>query len=218
MAYNFPLGVAEFLSILPIRDMVFDIPEAIEMSETEGGEILTAEIGARLWQGEIALDDMTPDEAAEAKAMLDVLRRPGATFLCHDVGRPGPRRDLTGRLLGAAGVTLSSVSADNREIRLAGLPQGYQISRYDYLSFRYGADPTRFALHRAAAPGAANAAGQTSWIEVTPNIRPGWAAGAAVSLKRAACKAIIVPGSVNPGRRKALMTTGCSFKFIQTLR
>lgn len=218
MAYTFPLNYAEFMSLLPVRDIVFDIPEAIEMSETEGGEILTADLGTRLWQGEITLDEMTADEAAEAKAMLDVLRRPGGSFLCHDISRPAPRLDLNGRILKSAEVTLMNVASSNREIRLAGLPQGYQISRYDYVAFRYGANPVRFALHRAASPATTNAAGQTGWIEVTPNIRPGWTAGAAVTLKRASCKAIIVPGSVQPGRRRATFTTGCSLKFVQTLR
>lgn len=219
MAYSFPLTTAQFMAILPIRDMVFDIPEALETSELGGGEILTADLGTRLWQGEVTLDDLQRDEAAEALAMLSVLRQSGASFMVHDVGRVAPRYDLTGAILGASTPTLHQVNANMRDIRLTGLPSGYRVNRHDYLAFSYGTNPVRHALHRAVSFQQANSAGTFGgWLEVAPAIRPGFAIGANVSLIRPACKAIIIPGSVNPGRRRATMTVGASFKFMQTLR
>lgn len=218
MAYPFPLTRAQFMDLLPIQQMTFDLPEAVEVNETGGGELLPADLGTRLWSGEINLGDMTADEAAEALAMLDVLRRAGGSFMVHDVSRPFPRFDLSGALITGAAPVLNAVHANAREIRLSGLPPGYQLRRYDYLAFSYGSNPTRFALHRVAAPATANASGLTGYFEVSPNIRPGWLTGAAVSLSRAACKAIIVPGSVQPGRRRSTLTVGASFKFMQTLR
>lgn len=218
MAYSFPLSNAQFMALLPIRDITFDLPEAMEISgETAGGEILTAGLGERLWQGEIQLGDMTRDEAAECLAMLDVLRRVGGSFLCHDVSRPRPRFDPDGAILGGASPTLHSVEANNRDIRIAGLPSGYQLRRYDYLAFSYGSNPVRRALHRVATPATAAGTGITGAFEVSPTIRPGYASGAAVSLVRPACKAIVVPGSVDPGRRSATLTVGAGFRFIQTL-
>lgn len=218
MAYSFPLTVAQFMAVLPISAMTFDLPEAVEISETGGGEILTADLGTRLWNGEITLGDMTADEAAEVMARLDVLRRAGGSFMCHDVARPFPRVDVTGASLAGASPTLLSVAGSTREISLSGLPANFQLRRYDYLGFSYGTNPVRHALHRIAAPVTANGVGTTGLFEVSPNIRPGWVSGAAVSLSKPSCKAIIVPGSVNPGRRKSTMTTGASFRFIQTLR
>lgn len=218
MAYGFPLTRAQFMDILPIKELTFDLPEAVEISETGGGEVLTASLGHRLWQGEVQLGDMTRDEAADCMAMLDVLRRAGGSFMAHDIGRPGPRADLTGAVLGTASPKLLAVHANNREIRLSGLPIGYQLQRYDYLAFSYGANPVRHALHRIAAPAVAGTGGATGYFEVSPNIRPGFALDADVSLLKASCKAIIVPGTVTPGRRQATMTVGASFKFLQTLR
>lgn len=219
MAYAFPLTTAQFMSILPIREMVFDIPEALETSETGGGEILTADLGTRLWQGEVILDDMQRNEAAEVLAMLSVLRQAGASFTLYDVGRPFPRYDPTGSILGASTPTLHQVNANMRDIRLTGLPSGYRVNRHDYLAFSYGTNPTRHALHRAVSLQQANAAGTFGgWLEVAPAVRPGFEIGASVSLIRPTCKAVIVPGSVNPGRRRATMTVGASFKFMQTLR
>lgn len=218
MAYSFPLSLAQFMDILPIREMTFDLPETMELSETGGGEVLAADLGTRLWQGEIQLGDMTADEAAEALAMLDVLRRAAGSFMVHDKRRPAPRSDLNGAALSGFAVKLASVSGNTREVTLSGLPAGFQLLRHDYLAFSYGTNPTRYALHRIASPATANGSGVTGLFEVSPNIRPGWVANAAVSLVKPACKARILPGSVNPGRHRHTMTAGVSFRFQQTLR
>lgn len=218
MAYSFPLATAEFMDLLPIREMSFELSEAMETDETGGGELLTSDLGTRLWQGEILLGDMTPDEADDALGMLDLIRRAGGSFMVHDRARPWPRADWQGAAISGASPVLHTIAASTREIRLAGLPAGYQLRRRDCLAFSYGAGPTRFALHRLAAPVTANGSGLTPLVEVVPNIRPGASTGAAVTLVTAACKAVIVPGSYQPGRRKGRLTTGASFKWQQTLR
>lgn len=218
MALTFPLALAAFVDVLPIKDMTFSLSEAVETEETAGGEILTAELGTRLWQGEIVLGDMEPDEADHALSLLDLLRRAGASFLCHDRARPWPRADWQGAALAGHAPTLHSVAASTREVRLAGLPPAYSLSPRDALGFAYGTNPTRFALHRLVAPVTSDGTGLTPLVEVVPNVRPGWVAGAPVQLVKPACKAIVVPKSFQPGRRKARMTTGASFRWQQTLR
>lgn len=218
MAYSFPLTAAQFMDLLPVSQITFDLPEAREISETKGGEILTAELGTRLWQGEIALGDMTPDEADEVIAMLDVARRAGASFMIHDIRRPYPRLDPTGAVSAGAGMRLQSVRGGGREIRLfGGVPAGFALRHHDYLAFEYGTNPVRHALHRVASP-AAFSSGLSGWLEVSPNLRPGWTATTPVSLHKAACKAIIVPGSFQPGRTKSTITSGVGFGWRQTMR
>ncbi len=218
MAYTFPLPVSQFWALLPIRELSFDLSENVEVTgETEGGEVLTAQRGTRLWQGEVMLDDMLPAEAAETGAMLDVVRRHGASFMAFDTGRPGPRADLAGVALVGSTPRLNAVAANNCEIRVSGLPGNYRLERSDYLAFSYGANPVRFALHRLAAPVTANGSGLTPFVEVSPNLRPGWAANAPVTLAPAACKFRIQPGSFNPGRRRSALTTGVGFRITQIL-
>lgn len=215
MAYSFPLSTAQLMAILPVHQISFDPQEAMELSETGGGEILTADLGTRLWQGEIVLGDMTRDEADECLPMLDLLRQPGASFMVHDLRRPHPKSDPTGAITENADIQLYAVRANNRDIRLSGLPSGFQLRRHDYVGFGYGA---RIALHRVASQATTAATGITPWFEVVPNIRPGWSAGAAVTLSHAGCKAIYMPGSFQPGRSRATMIVGASFRFIQSLR
>ncbi|WP_347268184.1 hypothetical protein [Paracoccus sp. (in: a-proteobacteria)] len=219
MAYSFPLSIAQFMDKLPIHAISLDLTEAVEMSETGGGEILTAELGARLWRGRIDLADMTPDEAADVLPLIDILRRPGASFMVHDASRPGPRLDADGATLGAAIPVLSQVASNNRDIRLTGLPPNYRLRPHDWIGFSYGSNPLRLALHRGVTAVQASAIGAIAgWWEITPHIRPGFATGTAVTLVKASCKAVIVPKSVRAGQRQATLTRGVSFEFIQTLR
>lgn len=218
MAYSYPLPLADFMDVLPVQSITFDLPAAAEISKTQGGEILTAALGARLWQGTIKLDRMKLEEDDNASAMLDVARQAGASFLVTDKKKPWPRGDFGGTGLASATPTIASISADTRELGLAGLPPGYVIHRGDWLSFTYGSNPLRYALHRVASGAAADGAGVAGPMQVSPNIRAGAAVGAAVTLRKAVCKAIIVPGSVDMGTRASRLTTGVQFNWVQTLR
>lgn len=218
MAYTYPLPHGDFMDWMPIRSQTFDIPESVELSETGGGEILTAALGTSLWQGEITLGNLTADETDRATAAIDVARRNGASFMVYDVRRPAPRLDPNGTILGAAAPVIANIAANWREISISGLPAGYAIRQNDYIAFSYGSNPVRYALHRAVVGRSATGAGVTPWIEVTPTLRPGATVGTAITLLRASCKAVIVPGSVQPGRSTQTMTDGISFKWRQTLR
>lgn len=218
MAYAFPLSVAEFMAVLPVSEVSFDTPEQVEVNQTGGGEILSADLGPMLWQGEVRLGTALRVEAAEADALIDILRPPGRTFYAYDTRRPAPLADPSGAILGASTPTIASLITGNRELTLAGLPAWYVLSRGDYLAFDYGS-PSRRALHKVVSVQAqANGAGTTPAFEVTPMLRPGASVGAAVTLIRAACKARLVPGSVSKGTSFSTVTRDMSFRFIQTLR
>jgi hypothetical protein len=220
MALSFPLSVAQFMSLLPVAEITFDIPESRTIDETGGGEVLTSSYGTRLWQGEVALGDMEPPEADIALPLLDVLRRDGASFMAYDVSRPAPTLDPGGIWLTTTGGApkLHTVDANGRDLRISGLPAWYRLQPRDYLAWSYGSSPTRFALHRVVTAAVADATGLTPLFEVSPSIRPGWVVNSDVQLVRPACKALIVPGSVQIGRRSAALVKGAGFKFIQTLR
>jgi len=103
-------------------------------------------------------------------------------------------------------------------LRLSGLPGGFVLSPGDFLAFDYGIAPVGRALHRLQSGGVADGFGVSGWLWLTPHIEPGALTGAAVSLVRPACKAVIVPGSVDPGVTSGNLTTGAAFSFRQTFR
>ena len=96
MALSFPLSRAAFMDLLPVQRMTFDIPETLSQTRTRGGEILTADNGARLWQGEITLGQITRDELAMVRPVLNLLRGAGQGFLAYDISRPRPQLDPSG--------------------------------------------------------------------------------------------------------------------------
>ncbi len=218
MALTFPLARAQFMDLLPIASITFDCPEQMFHSRTAGGEVLPADLGPRLWQGTVELGLMLPDESAAVIPLINLLRGAGRSFFVCDVRRPWPRLDPRGTLLGGATPQISQVAANAREMALMGLPAGYRLSAGDMLSFSYGANPTRHALHELVTSAEASAAGVSGLFEVSPSIRPGAAVNAAVALIRPVCKALLVPASVQPGRSRRGLTEGASFQFIQTLR
>lgn len=219
MALSFPLQPADFFGGLRVKRVTFDLPEALEMSRTGDGAVLTADLGDRLWSGKITLVPARHADAAAISARLKVLREAGRSFLVYDTVKAYPAADPDGSILGAVVPQVASLPAGNRTLTLQGLPSGYVISDGDYLSFEYASNPVRTALHQVVVGAQADGLGVTPEIEVTPHIRPGATVGTQVTLVRAYCRAVIVPGSVTPpSAEPGRVSSGASFSFVQTLR
>jgi len=218
MALTFPVSTAEFFDTLEVSQITFDCPEQMQVARTGGGEILPANIGPRLWTGEVSLWDQGHSAVAPVLAMISALREPGASFLAYDLTAPAPQSDPDGVALATVTPLILALPSDARMLSLKGLPSGFVLTAGDYLGFSYGTNPVRRALHRVVSGVVAGGTGQTAAFEVTPPRRPGAAINAAVSLIKASCKARIVPGSVSSGAAAAGITSGITFKFMQTLR
>lgn len=218
MAYTFPLPLADFFAGLPIQTAVPDLTEAVEMSQSGGGEILTADVGPRLWKMDVSIRPGYYADIEPIKAKLNLLRRAGRSLIVHAIPSMYPAADPTGSILGANVVQLDGVNVNHRDISLSGFPPGYKISVGDCMSFTYGSNPVRFAMHQFVGEAYANGEGVISPIEVIDFIRPGFTLGAPVTIIKPAFKAIVVPGSTNPGRVGQRMIDGLQFTVMQTLR
>ena len=215
---SFPLSLSQFFHLMPVSKIRLDLGESLEVNETVGGEVLVADLGTQLWSGQIDLGLMLHHEAAAVRPLINLLRRAGASFLVSDLTRPWPRLDPEGVLLGAAAPTLLAIGGSGREVSIAGLPAGYTLSRGDLLSWTYGSNPARYALHEVIGGGTASGLGQTPMMEVGPPVRPGSVTGAAVQLIYPRCKAFLTPGSSDTGTTSHTVTTDASFGWMQTLR
>lgn len=220
MALTFPLSLATFADTLLVQSATCDLPEQLQQSRTAGGEQLSADMGERLWTGRIDLGAMVRGEIGRPDVLIQVLKAAGRSFHMYDRRRPNPLADPTGTILGAAAVTILALGGDPREMSLAGLPAGYTLSAGDYLSFEYTAlAVTRQALHRVVnSTVVANGAGQTPLFEVIPALRPGAAAAAPVTLKKAFCKAVMIAGSATPVAGRSTLYEGLGFDWVQSLR
>lgn len=218
MARTYPLTVAQFFAGIPITSFTFSLGEALESGETGGGEILTASVGNRLWKIDVDVAPLYYNQMEQIKADFDTLRYPGRSLIVPAMPLQYPQYDPTGAVLGSSAVTLNAVAGNNRELKLAGLPAGYVITRGDMLSFQYGSNPVRYALHQIVVGGVANGSGITDYLEVSSFIRTGWVLNQSVKLAKPEVKAVYVPKSFNPGKSKGMFTDGVSFSLTQTFR
>lgn len=218
MALTFPLSLPQFFNKLPIMTPAFSLGEAMQTSQTGGGEQLASLLGTRLWKGQVVFGRMTYAEMADIEGLVDALRQPGRSFMAYDARYPWPRNDPNGAIVAARSVVIASLPAGAQTLTLSGLSAGYVIPNGTYLSFIYGSAPARQALHRVNVGGTANGAGVTPVLDVVPAIRPGALVGAAVTLVRPSCKAVIIPGTTEPGVSGRGIVEGYTFSFTQTLR
>lgn len=220
MPLTYPLPLAIFADTLLVQQASCELPEQFAQSRTAGGEQLTADLAERLWTGRIDIGRQQKHEVGEQEVLVSLLGQAGRSFLMYDRRRPYPLLDPTGTILGASSVTLLALGGDPRELSLTGLPAGYTLSRGDYLSFAYTSlAVSRQALHRVVETTVvANGSGQTALFEVEPFIRPGAVAGAAITLKKAFCKAVKVVGSGTQNTGKSTLSEGLGFDWVQSLR
>lgn len=218
-ALTFPLSLAQFFAMLPIAPITLDLEENQYHSETGGGEILTADAGPRLWTGTVQLNRRSHAQARLFEARARMLRQAGRSFFVTDYRNAYPSGDPDGSILGAASPTISAIDGDSRRLSLQGLPAGYTLTAGDQLSFAYGSNPTRYALHDVVSDTeAADGSGNLSLLELSPFIRPGAVAGTAVTLIKPFCKAVMVPGSFRPSTGARVVSEAMQFTFKQTLR
>jgi hypothetical protein len=214
MAIAFPLARSVFVDRLKITAFRWQLLPFVETSGTGLGQVIVNEIAPRRWRAEVELARMPHAEAADIQALIDALG-PSGTFYLHNPAQIGPRADPTGAGLAGHTVGITALGADNRSLRLEGLPAGYALKRGDMLHVDYGSSPTRRALYRLVEDATANLAGITGFFEVRPFLKAGTATGLVVTLVRAAAKMMLEPGAFDPGTEGPVHTTGMAFAAVE---
>ena len=205
-----------FYASLRIISQRFYLEVPTGVSRLANGQSIPFANGASYWRGTAALEQ---SRHADADYEVDLMRlmRPGETFEIFDTRFNGPRLDPAGQILGAASPVLHTLNADNRRIRISGLPGGYVLSKGDYVGVQSGAAPVRLGLYRVEATVVASGAGLTPLFAVEPHIRPGTAAGDPVQLVRPVCRARLSSASFGAGTRR-VWTEGATFEWEETLQ
>lgn len=213
---SFPLSRDDFYRTLKVASVDFSAPVSQQLSGVGDGTIIRHSLGPTLWEGTVRLAPSYHADAIQVEAMLARLEEPGTSFFAYDPRVIGPRFDPKGDALD--GLLVEIEEASGREVRLRGLPAGFEMHRGDMVSFVYQNNGPRYALHRVFQGATANASGVTPEIEVVPPVRFGVVSGDPVELVRPYCKAVMIPGSVSYGSGRPVITDGATFSFRQQLR
>jgi hypothetical protein len=204
-----------FFGGLRIASVQWSLNRALSENTLRDGTVIANQVGTPKWMGAATLSPAYHADLAEVEALLAKLTAPGEYVLAHDPRYSGPKADPGGVTLGAATPTIHTLNADNKRLRVTGLPSGYVLSPGDYIGWTYLSNPTRYALHRLVTGATASGAGLTPLFEVTPHIAPGVTTGAAVTLVRPAAKCLI---RAQYGAGVPLITNGGQIELIQTTR
>lgn len=218
MAIAFPRTLPDAFKVVGLS---FPPAPMIEVTPLRSGRQISHNLGPTLWRPKYDSADLNPARAGEVRALYDTLLSE-REFYGFDHSRAYPlayrRTHWTGLTVGGSPFTgvadLSAVAGSNVEVTLINLPIGFVLSHGDYIAFDYSTSLR--ALHRVSAPATANGSGQMT-VEVRPPIRPGWSAGADVSLYRPAARMIILPGTYSEKVDLVTRLTSISFEAIQSL-
>lgn len=214
MAILFPLDTSQFADLLSIETVKWRMHRNDEMSGLANGQTLVAELAPPLWIGDVELNPMYNEDADQLQAVIESLDGSIGTFYMYAPQRPYPQYDPTGSILGANVPTIQTLGANNKSMRVQGLPAAYKLTRGDFLAFTYLG---RRAFHRIVETVTADGTGLTPFFEVRPHIRPGAVVGTAVILKKPSPECRMVPDGFESGDIQALITSGMSFQVIQRL-
>lgn len=197
MALTYPLSLSAFADKLRIVSAPFVLEEQHELSGLGSGEVLAAQLAPARWTTTVTLAPERHLKAREIQVLIESLSGSIQSFYLYCPTNCYPAKDPGGVVLGASAVKIASIGGDNKSLALNTLPANYVITAGDALAFDYGSNPTRRAWHRAAETVTANGSGVTPAFAVTPNLRPGATAGAAVVLKKPAAKMFRMPGPLS---------------------
>lgn len=213
MALTFPLSLNDFADRLRIVSAPFVLEEQQELSGLASGDVLAAQLAPSRWTADVTLAAERHTKARAVQALIESLSGPIQSFYLYCPTNCYPAADPGGIILGANTVTIHTIGANNKSLRLAGLPAGYALGVGDALAFDYGSNPVRRAWHRLAEPAVAAGDGITPLFDLSHHLRPGVTTGLPVTLKKPAAKMFRVPGPLSVSHSGSFSTI--SFQVMQ---
>jgi hypothetical protein len=161
----------------------FEMPNVFDLSQGEDGTVIEAEVFDPRWTLQIETAPLDYPDYHRLEGWVNRVRLiHHGRFLGFD---PRRRRPFAygNHVAPPAGVTLAGgvPAATPRQVALAGLGAGYQLSAGDHIGF-VAASGVR-VVHRLVAPATANGSGAAT-VQVMPRVLLAAPAGTAVTLDR----------------------------------
>lgn len=215
MPLTFPVFRADFFGRLTVVAATMRLSSGVAHNVPRSGEVTRVAYAERLWEGRVELKPGPQADLDQIYAIIERLEDADATFVLSPAWRTGPISDATATDLGASTPGITATANAGRTMSMDGLPANYTLTAGDFLSLQYAG---RIHLHRVVEGKPADVSGVLSNIEVNPPVRAGWTVGDSVRLKNPICKAVMVPGSVQPISYRGRHGAGVGFDWRQTLR
>lgn len=181
----------DLLSGFPGWATKFELFYRQEQSRVAGGRTFVKDLGDPLWTATYQSRALSINELDHWRGRLDEMEGGLLTFRAVSPSRCYPIAYPRGAGAPASGVRVSALGADNKSLRLLGLPSGYRISIGDLIEIEGS------GLYRVITEAVAAENGISPLFQVRPHFWPGTASGSVVTLIRPGCPMSIVPGTIS---------------------
>lgn len=161
-----------------------------EFSKDEAGQTHVKDIGPPLWVAKYQTHPMSLSDAHALETDLQTLDGGINLFEGWHPLRPLP---LSNQQTALGGVVVNAINVDRTEMKLSGLPNGFVLTKTDWMSID---DGVNLHLCRLAETVIADGTGLTPYFEVRPAIRQNVAATQPVVLRYATARFALAANSV----------------------
>ena len=209
----------DLLAGLNVVDAAFHLKDNRRMSQARSGLINPGAYGARPWVGTYTLQDMDFATGRRAMHLLHGAQEAGYTFRAYSFRCEYLQNDPGGLLAASwlARFELETVTQGDT-VRVLGVPEAFEFLPGDRLSYSFGVAPERFFLHEVYEVGGYDNVAGSRTLRVRGFVPAGIPADTQITFSRAACEAIVVPGSVQMPRENLDRWTGGKFDFVQAIQ
>ncbi|QMV02569.1 hypothetical protein GHV40_14250 [Devosia sp. D6-9] len=171
-----------------------------EQSRQANGRTRVKDFGTPLWQASFSSRLLSPNELDHWRARLDVLENGLMTFTGYSLSRCFPIAYPkgswpTGEAFDGVSSEIHTLGANNKSLRVTGLPQGFRFSIGDMIQITTATG--RKYLFRVDETAMADSFGLTTTFEVRPHFPVGVSIGDTVSVKRPGVPMVLMPGSIS---------------------
>lgn len=211
MAISFPR--TDIMSAVAWEDQGWDLRERQELSRQANGITRGKSFGSALWTMAPRTVSLANELAVDYEAMLHSLDGVIGSFYAGDLRRPYPKEHADGDFTETS-AAIHTIDANNKAVRIDGLPVAFIISRGDYFSITPTAGTP--ALYQAMETVTVDGAGISPLFEVRPHLRPGTAVDDVVSFKVPVAVFGLDPSSIE-SRRMGALHSAISFRAVQLL-
>lgn len=216
MAFPDTYSIAQFADILPIEKVTFDVIRFDEFDAKGSGHDLVADLADPKWMADVLMRSLTNAEARQVAALARKRYGSMFSFMLYDPSHPYPAADPGGVILGGATPTVGTIGVDGQSIAITGLPAGYVLTVGDKGQIVYGDDDEFNYYFEFSENVTANGAGNTIAVQVYPHVPIELVTGAAIILRKPACKMTFNPGNTfAPGQSSGNRTSGVRFSAIE---
>lgn len=200
----------DIVSGLNIRSGRIEALRRAESSTDADGRSFVKDLGPFLWSVSYSTAPMSISDAVDLETDLLTLDGGLNLFEGFDPRRAAPLKDDGSDL---ALVFVSHINDARTKMQLSGLPEGFRLSKGDYVSID---DGLNLHLMRMVEGRTAGASGETGSFEVRPHIRAGIQVGSPAVLRGASARFQIDPKSLDVSQID-MMSAVVSFAGLQVI-